>query len=182
MQLPKSVIGYLRHFLPGGSVLQAKETTLSFIKGKDAAEMDELARSFFQSYLPKHLFEDAKSEMLRLKAEGWTIVVVSASAEVYMRVLPEFLPIDAVLSTSCEAEHGRYTGRIAVNCRGEEKVKRAAAWLHENDPLSKLSDCAAYGDSDGDLLLLSVVGTANAVNAKKSLRSSFTTARFLSWK
>ena len=55
------------------------------------------------------------------------VVVVSASTSLYMDLLPEFMPVDDVLSTSCPFdEEGQYTGLVGENCWGVQKPLRIA--------------------------------------------------------
>ena len=107
--------GWLRQALRPSQVVSAKEQSLSFIAGHRVEEMDALARRFFAQELQPRFFADGLREIERLKQAGYRIVVISASADVYMRVLPEFLPCEAVLATRCLTEDGRYTGRIEAN-------------------------------------------------------------------
>ena len=68
-----------------------------------------------------------------------------------MTLLPEFLPVSAVLATECETADGVYTGHVGENCKGEEKVRRFYARFpggkidtfysdsHSDDPLARLA-------------------------------------------
>ena len=98
-QLLRAVCGYLRFLIQPSDASCAKEWTLSFIRGKTVEDMDALAREFFRDVYIRHFFQEGIQELWRLREEGYRILVVSASADVYMRVLPEFLPLDAVLAT-----------------------------------------------------------------------------------
>lgn len=86
--------------------------------------MLDVARAFFRDeYLPR-FYQDGLTELWSLRSQGMKLVVVSASPDVYMRALPEFMPLDAVLSTRCEVGgDGRYTGKSAKTAR----VKRKSA-------------------------------------------------------
>ena len=121
------------------------------------------------------------SELWQLKAAGYTIVVVTASAEAYMRLLPEFLPVDAVLSTPCETMDGVYTGVVGVNCRGEEKVRRIQAYLQAQD-MEVDADSRAYGDSASDAPMLRLTAHPVLVNPRKKLQAAMPEASTVSWK
>ena len=111
-QLLKAVAGFIGWKLRPSTASAAKENTLSFITGHTVEEMDAIARDFFREVQQKRFFRDGVQELQRLRDEGVMIVIVSASADVYMRVLPEFLPVDDVISTTCAVSHGRYVGRV----------------------------------------------------------------------
>lgn len=181
-QLFRAAAGYLRWRLDPSSGRTVKEWTLSFIKGRTVAEMDDLARDFFRDVQQKRFFADAAPELFRLREQGMKLVVVSASADVYMRVLPEFLPVDAVISTACETADGRYTGRVGQNCKGEEKVCRIEAWMKKNDLSINGADSAGYGDSPSDAPMLLLTASPHLVNPKRKLRQLVPQGTVLRWK
>ena len=181
-QLFKAAAGFLRWKVQPSSGRAVKEMTLSFIKGHTVEEMDSVARDFFRSVQQKAFFEDAAPELFRLRQQGVRIVVVSASSDLYMRVLPEFLPVDAVISTVCETENGCYTGKIGKNCKGEEKVRRIRTWLEEQGFSIDKDSSAGYGDSPSDAPMLQLTASPNLVNPKRKLVKLLPTGRILRWK
>lgn len=158
----KAAAGYVGQRLRLIPVSRAKAMTLSFIRGKTREETDALARQFFREHIVPRCYAEGLREIERLRREGVLVAVVSASPEVYMRVLPEFLPADALLATPCAiGPDGRYTGEVGPNCRDEEKVRRVrSAWPDDAEIV------AAYGDSAHDLPMLSMAERAVLVNAK----------------
>ncbi len=181
-QIFKATAGFLRWKLQPSSGRAVKEWTLSFIKGRTVAEMDDLARDFFRDVQQKHFFADAAPELFRLREKGMKLVVVSASSDLYMRVLPEFLPVDAVISTVCETADGRYTGKIGKNCKGEEKVRRINAWLTVNGLSIRKEDSAGFGDSPSDAPMLLLTAAPHLVNPKRKLRQLIPDGIILRWK
>ena len=174
--------GYLRWRVNPASASNAKAWTLSFIKGRSREEMDALGRSFFQHKQSGRFFSAGRDELERLRAEGYRVVVVTASAEVYMRLLPEFLPVDDVIATRCPLDgSGCYTGEIGPNCKGDEKPRRIQAWLEEQGLDVDWHACRAYGDSASDAPMLRLVGRPVLVNPKKSLRNILPAAIAVRW-
>lgn len=180
-QLFRAALGFLRWKLQPSSGRAVKEYTLSYIKGRTVEEMDALARDFFRDVQQKAFFEDAAPELFRLRQQGMKIVIVSASSDLYMRVLPEFLPVDAVISTVCETENGRYTGRIGKNCKGEEKVSRINAWLNAQGLSIDQEHSAGYGDSPSDAPMLRLTASPNLVNPKRKLIQAVPEGRIRRW-
>lgn len=180
-QLLKAAAGFLRWKIQPSSGRAVKEWTLSFIKGRTVEEMDELSRGFFRDVQQKAFFEDAAPELFRLRELGTQIIVVSASSDLYMKVLPEYLPIDAVISTTCEVVDGRYTGRIGKNCKGEEKVRRIQEWLQEHGLSIDKEHSAGYGDSPSDAPMLLLTAAPTLVNPKHKLVKAIPDGRILHW-
>ena len=181
-QLFKAAAGFIRWKLQPSSGRRVKEMSLSFIKGRSVEDMDAFARDFFRDVQQRFFFEDAAPELFRLREQGVKIVVVSAYGDVYMRVLPEFLPVDAVISTTCEVADGRYTGNIGKNCKAEEKVHRIQAWL-ENQGLSiDKEKSSGYGDSPSDAPMLLLTAHPTLVNPKRKLMKAIPDGRIVRWR
>lgn len=87
---------------------------------------------------------------------GDTVLLVSASFEVYLRPLAELIGAHDVLAVRLEVDRdGILTGRLdGPNCRGPEKVVRLHAWLDHHAGGRDAVHLSAYGDSHGDRELL----------------------------
>ena len=181
-QIFKAAAGFLRWKLQPSSGRAVKEMSLSYIKGRTVAEMDALSRDFFRDVQCKAFFKDAQPELQRLHDQGVKIVVVSASSDLYMHLLPEFMPVDAVISTVCEVQNGRYTGKIGKNCKGEEKVRRIQAWLNEQCLAIDKEKSAGYGDSPSDAPMLLLTASPNLVNPKRGLIRNIPDGAIRRWK
>jgi phosphatidylglycerophosphatase C len=150
----------LRHPLAlAGAVLhrdrdRLKELACSALRGQDAAELDRVGLSFAAEIASGRLRDDTVARLRRHRALGHTVLLASASLDVYVKPLADLLPADAFVCTTLErAADGRLTGRlVGPNCRGREKARRVREWL----AASGLEDAElwAYGDSDGDTALL----------------------------
>lgn len=161
----------------------SKSTTLSFIRGRTPEEMDEVARGFFREVLAPRFFAQGQAELVRLHQEGYRIVIISASADVYMRVLPEFMPVDAVISTTCALDtEGRYTGEVCANCKGDEKPVRLASWLAAQGMTMDAAASRAYGDSPSDTPMLRLVGHPTRVGNKAGLAALLPGADQAMWR
>ena len=181
-QLLRAAWGYLLQLGRPGNIIKAKEYTFSFIKGMRLDAMDQLARGFLHDVVVPRLYDDAVAELCRLRRDGYKIVVASASADVYMRVLPEFLPVDVVLSTQCEISGYSYTGKVKRNCKDTEKCRRINAWIRKNHFLFNAADSHAYGDSLSDAPMLRMVGQPTLVNPGKKLIAEFPKAPQVHWR
>ena len=171
----RAVRGYLRQRRDPSQTVRAKEETLSFIAGRGTGEMDALARHFLEQAILPRIDETVMAELEDLRRDGVRIVILSASPDIYMRLLPEYLPVDQVIATRCETADGRYTGKIGANCKGEEKVAR---WRQANAE-NGYEVCRAYGDSPSDLPMLRLAAEPVWVNAGRRTRELLPGARVL---
>lgn len=181
-QVLRALWGYLRWRIDPSLATSAKSLTLSYISGRTREELDALGRDFFREKLVPRFFPQGRAELTRLRAEGCRIVVVTASAEVYMRLLPEFLPVDDVIATRCPVDaHDRYTGEVGENCKGDEKPRRIRAWLEAQRLTPDWPACRAYGDSLSDAPMLNMVGHPVLVDPKKPLTQRMPAAQRVHW-
>ena len=180
-QLVKAAVAFLRWKLQPSSGRAAKETTLSFIKGRTVEEMDAIAMDFFREVQSKRVFKSCFKEIDNLRKNHVRIVVVSASSDVYMRALPHFLRVQDVICTECEVVDGRYTGKVGKNCKGEEKVRRIQQWLDEQGLCIDKERSSGYGDSPSDAPMLLLTASPVLVNPKRKLRNAIPGGRVVHW-
>ncbi|MGN1369845.1 MAG: HAD family hydrolase [Aristaeellaceae bacterium] len=181
-QLFKAAAGFLRWKVQPSSGRAVKEMTLSFIRGRTVEEMDGIARDFFREVQQKAFFQDAAPELFRLRQQGARIIVVSASSDLYMKVLPEFLPVDAVISTVCETRNGCYTGKIGKNCKGDEKVRRIQTYLQSQGLSIDKEKSSGYGDSPSDAPMLLLTAHPTLVNPKRKLVKAVPQGKVVHWR
>ncbi len=173
--------GYLSQLLHPERVRSAKAATLSFLKGKNREEMEKAAETFIRQKLAPRFYPEGIRTLERLRREGVAVLLISASADVYMRLMPDFLPVDEVLATPClVGPDGRYAGEIGENCRGEEKIRRLREWQTEQAEETEV--LYAYGDSAHDLPMLGLARHPVLVNADGRLAARLPGAAVVQWK
>ncbi len=131
-------------------------SALAAFRGLSMAEIEAEGSIFAASVFADGLRSDVVEQLRVHQHNGDTVVLVSASFEVYLRPLAELLGADAVLGARLEVDpEGIATGRLdGANCRGPEKVRRLHAWLDEVGAGRSGAHVTAYGDSAGDRELL----------------------------
>jgi HAD superfamily hydrolase (TIGR01490 family) len=137
----------------------AKERILSwFFRNTPLAEFQETCDRFATREIPGLLRPKALREISELQDKGFSIVIVSASPENWIRKWAESINA-GLIATKLEtrpgkpAEDTRLTGRIlGNNCHGKEKVRR----IGETFQLDAYNEIYAYGDSSGDKPMLAL--------------------------
>ena len=131
--------------------------------GQPLDRIEQLGVAFAESVYATGLRPDTVARLDEHRARGDTVLLVSASFEVYLRPLAGLLGADDVLAARLEvAEDGLLTGRMdGANCRGAEKVRRLHTWLDEHAGGRDAVHVTAYGDSPGDRELLSDADVAH---------------------
>lgn len=147
------LIAYKLKLLPNW---RAKELVIGwFWGGKKEGDLKEQGDAFGSEVLPNMCRPAALEQIRKYQQEGWRVVVVSASASLWLHSWANAMGVE-LIATELEVNQGRVTGRIAgKNCYGIEKVNRIKTLLQLED----YETIHAYGDSAGDAALLAIADT-----------------------
>ncbi len=129
----------------------AKQKVLQhFFKGEKKDIFQRKCNSFADAILPGLIRPKALAEIEKLKVAGFTIVIVSASAENWIQKWAAEHDLQ-LMGTRLVTENNIITGKIdGTNCYGDEKVCR----IKEHYNLQAYKDIYCYGDSAGDTAML----------------------------
>jgi HAD superfamily hydrolase (TIGR01490 family) len=129
----------------------AKQQVLRFFFGKMRTEkFNTLCREYAEQAIPVVVRAKALKEIELLKANGASVVVVSASPENWLKPWCDANGLQ-LLATRMQVKSDRLTGRIeGLNCHGVEKVRR----IRESFDLSQYDQIFCYGDTNGDKPML----------------------------
>ena len=131
----------------------AKEKVLKyFFKGTSLTAFQSFCDAFAADALPLLVRPGAINEINKLKTNGFEIVVVSASAENWIKKWCDKLGLK-IIATQLETNDGNLTGNLSgLNCHGDEKVARIRAGYD----LALYSEIYCYGDTGGDKPMLAL--------------------------
>jgi HAD superfamily hydrolase (TIGR01490 family) len=127
------------------------------------------AHAFGHTYLRKAVPEALRSKILRLKAEGCRIILLTGSLQVIVDELKDRLQAEIVIGTELEVEGGVLTGRkTGIFAYGPRKLD---ALYQRIDPEGiDWARSWALADRFSDLPVLELVGHPVAVHADRRLR------------
>ncbi|MBB3233121.1 HAD-IB family hydrolase [Halomonas stenophila] len=131
----------------------AKEIVLKqYLAGYPLKELQDIGKRFNKEIIPTMLRPEGIERLEWHKAQGHDCVLVSASLDVYLKEWAESYGFTASLTSILKQdEFGNVTGHLnAANCFGWEKCLRIETWIEARKP----EVTYAYGDSEGDLLML----------------------------
>jgi phosphatidylglycerophosphatase C len=129
----------------------AKEKLLSlFFKGLTLLEFQELCNEFIKLRLPSIIRPLAIQTIKQLQNNNFQVVVVSASADNWVK--PWCDSNNIIFIGSClDVIDNKITGKLnGPNCNYDEKVNR----IREKYQLSDFSEIHCYGDTKGDKAML----------------------------
>jgi phosphatidylglycerophosphatase C len=146
------------------NALKAASANAAF-RGRSRGAVEADAAEFAREVFDHGLRADVVESLRRHLGAGDTVLLVSASFEVYLRPLAELLGAHDVIAVRLEVDRdGSFTGRLdGPNCRGPEKVVRLHRWLDQHLGGRAAVHLSAYGDSTGDRELLADADDAHWV-------------------
>lgn len=136
---------YLLHISP---FEKAKSAILFPLNYMSEEEMQYFYKECIQPTYYSHIVEEMKEK----KAQGYLIVLCTASVEAYMQY--NELPIDCLLATQTQPHSNIVIGK---NCKDGEKIHRIQNYLKSLNIEIDYENSYGYSDSDSDIPMLSLV-------------------------
>jgi HAD superfamily hydrolase (TIGR01490 family) len=145
-----TLVSYKTNRTSGGA---AKEKIIShFFRNASLDVFDNRCKHFAELIVPRILNAAVVPVLQQHQQQRHRIVVVTASLENYVKPWAEAHQLGCI-ATQLEVQQNKLTGRFSSpNCNGEEKARRIKASLN----LAEYTDVYAYGNSKGDIPMLSL--------------------------
>jgi HAD superfamily hydrolase (TIGR01490 family) len=144
-----------------------KEMTQRLVMGR-GAHADAVERSagrFASRIVSGKVWDDARARIAADRAQGYRVVMATASYDFYVRPIAAALGIDDVIATPSTVENGRLLPRIAgENCYGDAKLRMIEAWMAREGIARSEAHVRFYSDHVSDAPTLDWADEAFAVN------------------
>nr|WP_234034598.1 MULTISPECIES: HAD-IB family hydrolase [Corynebacterium] len=150
-------------------VAEGRQQALEFIKGRDVAELVELCEEIVDTHMSEKIWPGTRELAETHLAAGHQVWLVSATPVQLAQILARRYGFTGALGTVAEVKDGKFTGRLVGDILHGPGKRHAVAALAAVEGL-ELERCAAYSDSINDVPMLSMVGTAVAINPDSDLR------------
>ena len=157
-------------FLPLNKVLGAggmKRVFHSYLWRMPSSQLEVYAEEFVREWLPKICYPEVIAEINEQKSEGKTLVLSSASPELWVQKIADTLGFHHAFGTRFDWKDQveLFPDLIGENHKGEEKVRRLkeVGIIHAE---------AGYSDSKADLPLLALCRHKTLVNPLPGVRKT----------
>ncbi len=148
----------------------ATEAALSFVEGREVAELERLGEEVFDDIMVDKLIPGTLAIAQGHLDAGQQVWLVTATPVELATVIAKRLGLTGALGTVAEVRNGVYTGHLdGPPLHGLAKAEAIKA-IAEREGLD-LERSSAYSDSANDIPMLSMVGTPVAVNPDAALRA-----------
>src|SRR6478736_5170285 len=148
---------------------RAREGALAFVAGRQVSEIVDLGEEIYDELMAERIYPRTRELAQRHLDAGQRVWLVTATPVELAQIIGRRLGLTGALGTVAETEDGLYTGRLFGEMLHGQAKAAAVRALAAREGLD-LRRCTAYSDSVNDVPMLSVVGTAVAVNPDGQLR------------
>jgi HAD superfamily hydrolase (TIGR01490 family) len=147
-----------------------RENALAFVAGRPVAEIVQHGEEIYDELMADRIWGGTRQLAQKHLDAGQRVWLVTATPVELARIIAHRLGLTGALGTVAEVVDGEYTGRLVGELMHGEAKAEAVRALAEREGLD-LSRCTAYSDSANDLPMLTLCGTAVAVNPDTELRA-----------
>ncbi|MBX5462190.1 MAG: HAD-IB family hydrolase [Steroidobacteraceae bacterium] len=135
--------------------------------GSSREEIEAWTARFVPALLARGVFQDALKQIAAHRRAGDTLVLMSASPDLYVPAIARELGFHEVVCTGVRWNGNRLDGRLTtINCRGAEKARRFEALRARYPGIRSV----AYGNADSDLEHLRLADRGVLVNGPAAAR------------
>jgi HAD superfamily hydrolase (TIGR01490 family) len=147
----------------------SREQALTFVAGRRVEELVRLGEEIYDELMADRIWAGARALAQMHLDAGQRVWLVTATPVELASIIAHRLGLTGALGTVAETVDGEYTGRLVGDILHGVAKAHAVRALAAREGLD-LRRCTAYSDSSNDVPMLSVVGTAVAVNPDSELR------------
>ncbi|MQA08307.1 MAG: HAD-IB family hydrolase [Pseudonocardiaceae bacterium] len=151
------------------NVRAVREQALSFIAGRSVEELVSTGEEIYDELMADKIWPGTRALAQMHLDAGQRVWLVTATPVELAAILARRLGLSGALGTVAESADGVFTGRLVGEMLHGRAKAHAVRALAAREGLN-LRRCTAYSDSSNDIPMLSVVGTAIAVNPDGGLR------------
>jgi HAD superfamily hydrolase (TIGR01490 family) len=151
-------------------VAAGRRKALAFIEGRSTAELTALGEEIYDDIIADKIWPGTRDLAQMHLDAGQQVWLVTATPYELAVTIAHRLGLTGALGTVAESVNGVFTGRLVGEILHGTGKAHAVRSLAIREGLN-LKRCTAYSDSYNDVPLLSLVGTAVAVNPDAQLRA-----------
>jgi HAD superfamily hydrolase (TIGR01490 family) len=153
-----------------GDMHATRDSALAFVAGKKVTDVVALGEEIYDETMADKIWSGTHALARAHLAAGRQVWLVTATPQELAQIIADRLGLSGALGTVAETSDGKYTGLLVGDVLHGAAKANAVQELAAREGLD-LAQCTAYSDSINDMPMLSLVGTAVAVNPDSALRA-----------
>jgi HAD superfamily hydrolase (TIGR01490 family) len=147
-----------------------RDNALAFVADRPVQEIVQASEEIYDELMADRIWSGTRLLAQQHLDAGQRVWLVTATPVELASIIAHRLGLTGALGTVAEIVDGKFTGRLVGELMHGEAKAQAVRALAEREGLD-LSRCTAYSDSSNDLPMLTLTGTAVAVNPDTELRA-----------
>ena len=148
---------------------KGRELAVDFLKGRSVEDRVALCEEIVDHSMARRAYPGTR-ELAQMHLDaGQQVWLVTATPVQLAQILAHRFGFTGALGTVAEVKDGKFTGKLVGDILHGPGKRHAVAALATIENLD-LPRCTAYSDSANDVPMLSMVGTAVAINPDRKLR------------
>ncbi|SNR40211.1 HAD-superfamily subfamily IB hydrolase, TIGR01490 [Haloechinothrix alba] len=151
------------------TVSSSREQALSFVAGRSVEELNTVGEEIYDELMADKIWSGTRALAQMHLDAGQRVWLVTATPVELAAIIARRLGLTGALGTVAETDDGVYTGKLVGDLLHGRAKAHAVRALAAKEGLN-LKRCTAYSDSQNDVPMLSVTGTAVAINPDAGLR------------
>ena len=153
-----------------GDMHATRDSALAFVAGKKVTDVVALGQEIYDEEMADKIWPGTLALARAHIAAGRRVWLVTATPQELAEIIADRLGLTSAVGTVAATRDGTYTGLLVGDVLHGEAKAHAVRELAAREGLD-LAQCSAYSDSINDIPMLSLVGTAVAVNPDSALRA-----------
>jgi HAD superfamily hydrolase (TIGR01490 family) len=154
---------------PAGYLAEARKAALAFAAGWHVDEVVRIGEEIYDELMAERIWPGTRALAEGHLDRGQRVWLVTATPVELASIIANRLGLTGALGSVAEHKDGVYTGELIGELLHGPAKAAAIRALADREGLD-LDRCTAYGDSANDIPMLSLVGTAVAINPDPELR------------
>ncbi len=150
---------------------RALQCNTDAIAGKTPVEVEAWLKEYIADY--NHIYPWVSDLMNVLRTKGYDIFLISAAMDFSVETIADILGVDKFYGSTAEVKAGVYTGNLELVLNFEEKHNLVQKLMAETENEMRVG----FGDSDGDVDMLTAMDKAVVYNPKSQDLVSLATER-----
>jgi HAD superfamily hydrolase (TIGR01490 family) len=135
---------------------------IKYIKGKKFASVKLVAEDVI-NYQKDRVYRFTRDLIKTLKKQNYFLAAISGSPSYIVEAYAKAIGFDLFFGTELEVKSGKFTGQV-VNLDSAFKKSAVVKTIVKKYPSIQLKKSLAVGDTEGDVAMLSLVGSPIAFN------------------
>lgn len=131
-----------------------KRLLVFYTKGVKENEFYLVGKSYYEKIIKNHFIKESMELFNHLKSLNYKIFIVSGGSRYYIKWFADEYGVDQIFSAEIEMKNEKSTGKLLVECMGEDKVTIINRYMCNEKISSPIDICISDSISDMPLLQL----------------------------